>query len=500
MRLEQGAPICAPEAFHLVSKWKPSSDQKEAILSLMGGLHQDHSHQTLHGVTGSGKTFTIANVIAAAQRPALVIAPNKTLADQLYAEFRAFFPQNAVCYFSSPYVSYRPETYRSTDDSHSGKLSRPDHELQAKRTAAKVALQTRRDVIVVSTPTCIFPLGRTPLTAAAIGRIRAELSEQVAVLRSQNRPYEAARLQTTTSQDINALTSNGTCRVIENYAMHLDGRRPGDPPSTLLDEFPAEFLTFVDESHLTLPLLKSLETGNRLRLQKLVEHGIRLPSAMESRPLTAEEFDQKAKPVIYVSATPGIFERNKSGSRVVEQIVRPTGVVDPAVEVHPKRNQYTHLAAEIIGTWDRKEQSLVAAISKIEAEKVRRFLNDRGLEAEVLHGDLDRQQRADVFTRFRQNRYPALIGINLLREGLDLPAVSLVTILDADRSGFLRDETSLIQLIGRAARNINGRVLMFANEYTDAIDDAIRETRRRRTRQLEINQLRGITSQSHRKV
>jgi len=581
--------------FTLTTDYKPRGDQPPAIEFLSDGLARGEKHHVLLGVTGSGKTFTMANVIAAAGRPALVIAPNKTLAAQLYGEFRALFPANAVEYFVSYYDYYQPEAYIPSSDTYIEKDSAINEQIDRMRHAATHALWTRRDVIIVASVSCIYGLGSPseyremvvslargktfsrkdllselvriqyqrndldfhrgtfrvrgdvveifpayedsralrieffgdeierisfvdPLLGTRLGEapeavvypgshfvtapdrlararrdIEEELAERLKELNAQNKLLEAQRLEQRTRYDLEMMKETGFCSGIENYSRHLDGRRPGEPPSTLISYFPQDFILFIDESHITVPQVGGMYRGDRSRKQTLVDYGFRLPSALDNRPLTFEEFESALCQTIYVSATPADFERKKSGGRVVEQIIRPTGLIDPAIEVRPAEDQVEDLGREIRARVAAGERVLVTTLTKRLAEDLTEHYEEAGIKVKYLHSDIDTIERMEIIRDLRRGEFDVLIGINLLREGLDLPEVSLVAILDADREGFLRSERSLIQTCGRAARNLHGTVIMYASQLTAAIRSAVGETRRRRALQEEFNRAHGIT-------
>jgi excinuclease ABC subunit B len=586
--------------FELVSDYKPHGDQPQAIAKLVEGVRQGRKHQTLLGATGTGKTFTIANVIKELNRPTLVIAHNKTLAAQLCSEFQAFFPNNAVSYFVSYYDYYQPEAYIPQTDTYIEKDSSINDEIDKLRHSATSSLFERRDVIIVASVSCIYGLGSPDeyrdlvlslrvgmekprnailrklvdiqyqrndinfvrgtfrvrgdtieifpagsherairvemfgdeieriteidtLTGEIIGErnhaaifpashfvtreekmkialknIERELEERLEELRSQGKLLEAQRLEQRTRYDLEMMAEMGYCSGIENYSGPLTFRERGATPYTLLDYFPDDFLIVVDESHVTLPQLRAMYNGDRSRKEVLVEHGFRLPSALDNRPLRFEEFEAKAKQLIYVSATPGPYELEHSGE-VVEQIIRPTGLVDPVVEVRPTKGQIDDLVGEIRARIAKDERVLVTTLTKKMAEDLTDYLKDVGIKVRYLHSEIKTLERMAILRDLRLGVFHVLVGINLLREGLDLPEVSLVAILDADKEGFLRSETSLIQTIGRAARNAEGRVIMYADTITDSMSRAIRETERRRSIQIAFNEKHGIVPQTIRK-
>jgi len=586
--------------FKLVSDFSPKGDQIKAIELLSEGLLKGLKEQTLLGVTGSGKTFTIANVIANINRPALVVSHNKTLAAQLCSEFRDFFPENAVEYFVSYYDYYQPEAYIPQTDTYIEKDSRINDEIDRLRHSATQSVMEHRNVIVVASISCIYGLG-TPedyknallkievghdsgrdkllkslielhyerndfefkrgsfrvkgevvdihpvnqddiyfrveffgdeiegisviesisgkclekkekllLYAAkhfitqglklekALLNIREELSERVGWFISQGKHLEAQRLSERTKYDMEFLLQMGYCGGIENYSRHLSGREPGEPPSTLMDYFPEDFIVVIDESHVTLPQLRGMSRGDRSRKTSLIEHGFRLPSAYDNRPLTFEEFMARVNQIIYVSATPGLYEIEHS-KRVVEQIIRPTGLVDPLLSLRPICNQMEDLITEIELRVQREERVLVTTLTKKMAEELTEYLQETGIKVTFLHCDVDTLERVEILRDLRLGEFDVLIGVNLLREGLDLPEVSLVAILDGDKEGFLRSEISLIQTIGRAARHVRGEVIIYADNITQSIKKAMNETERRRKIQREYNEKHGIIPQSIKK-
>jgi len=587
--------------FQLKSAFAPTGDQPQAIAKLSKGIAEEAKYQTLLGVTGSGKTFTIAGVIQEIQKPTLVIAPNKTLAAQLCGEFREFFPDNAVEYFVSYYDYYQPEAYVPQTDTYIEKDSSLNEEIDKLRHSATAAIFERDDVIIVASVSCIYGLGSPgdyrdmmvslrqgmridrdevlarliniqytrndyefergrfrvhgdvveifpssfsekalrveffgdeierileidTLTGEVLARrlhaavfpashyvtprdrleeafvsIEAELAERLNELHSEGKLLEAQRLEQRTRYDLEMMREVGTCKGIENYSRHLTGRKPGEPPYCLLDFFPQDFLVVIDESHITVPQIHGMYAGDYSRKKTLVDFGFRLPSAMDNRPLRFEEFIEKAPQVIFVSATPGPYELENS-SRVVEQIVRPTGLVDPEVEVRPARGQVDDLVEEIRSRVAKQQRVLVTTLTKKMAEDLTEYLRELDIKVRYLHSDINALERMEILRDLRLGVFDVLVGINLLREGLDLPEVSLVAILDADKEGFLRSERSLIQTIGRAARNAEGKVIMYADAVTDSMQRSIDETNRRRYIQMEYNRDHGITPRTIQKA
>ena len=579
--------------FEVVSEYTPSGDQPEAIEALSNGIEMGLDEQTLLGVTGSGKTFTMAKIIEKVQRPTLVLAHNKTLAAQLCAEFREFFPNNAVEYFVSYYDYYQPEAYIPHTDTFIEKDSAVNEEIDRLRLSATASLLERRDVIVVSSVSCIYGLGEpedfaammvalrvgmtmerdellkrlvairyerndiafernmfrvrgdtvevwpaywkdtalrieffgdeidriseinvvtgTPIRRlnnipiwpathyvtpkekmdAAIQEIYKELEERVAFFEREGKLIEAQRIKQRTMYDIEMMQELGYCSGIENYSRVIEGRPVGSPPHTLLDYFPKDFVLFIDESHVTLPQVRAMYNGDRARKTTLVDYGFRLPCAYDNRPLKFEEFEKRLNQVVYVSATPGEYERTRSG-QIVEQVIRPTGLLDPKVEVRPVEGQIDDLIGEINTRTQRNERVLITTLTKKMAEDLTAYLQNTGIKVRYMHHDIDTIERMEIMRDLRLGTFDVLVGINLLREGLDLPEVSLVAILDADKEGFLRSETSLIQTIGRAARNADGKVVMYADKMTPSMMAAIGETERRRKKQDDFNRAHGI--------
>jgi excinuclease ABC subunit B len=589
------------ELFGIKTEYAPCGDQPEAIAGLVRKLGEGQRYLTLLGVTGSGKTFTVAKVIEETRRPALILAPNKTLAAQLFSEMKELFPDSAVEYFVSYYDYYQPEAYVPASDTYIAKDSNINDHIDRMRHAATYSLLTRRDVIIVASVSCIYGLGspeaygemKVEITKgadqdrddllrrlvqiqysrndiaprrgtfrargdiveifpayaddriirveffgdtienvltldalkgdvldepgsvvifpsshyvtsrdrleAAIRAIEAELEERLAYFRSVGKLLEAQRLEMRTKLDLELLIETGTCPGIENYSRHLDGRGPGEPPATLLDYFPKDFIAFIDESHVTMPQVAGMFRGDRARKQTLVDFGFRLPSAVDNRPLTAEEFDTRVRQLVAVSATPSDLDVERSQGVTAEQVIRPTGLVDPAVEVRPARGQVDDLLGEIRKTVEAGHRVLVTSLTKRMCEDLTTYYRDLGLKVKYLHSDIETLERMAILRSLRLGEFDTLVGVNLLREGLDLPEVALVAILDADKEGFLRSHRSLIQTIGRAARNVDGRVILYAEKQTDSIRAALQETERRRGIQQAYNQKHGITPQTIRK-
>ena len=546
--------------FKLHAPFKPTGDQPEAIEKLAQGVKMGLDEQVLLGVTGSGKTFTMASVIEKVQRPTLVLAHNKTLAAQLCAEFKEFFPENAVEYFVSYYDYYQPEAYIPHTDTYIAKDASTNEEIDRLRLSATCALLERRDVIVVSSVSCIYGLGtfrvrgdtvelypayyrdkavrveffgdeidrisefnpvngqvtRTLQHIAiypashyvttkdklerAIVEIDKELDEREAQFLAEGKAVEAQRIRQRTRYDIEMLRELGYCTGIENYSRVISGRPVGSPPLTLIDYFPKDFLLFVDESHVTLPQVRAMYNGDRARKESLVEYGFRLPCAFDNRPLKFDEFEQRVHQRIYVSATPGDYEKDRAG-QIVEQVIRPTGLLDPKVEVRPVENQIDDLVGEINARAARNERVLVTTLTKKMAEDLTQYLTGVGIRVRYMHADVETIERMELIRGLRLGEFDVLVGINLLREGLDIPEVSMVAILDADKEGFLRSETSLIQTIGRAARNADGLVVLYADTITPSMRRAMDETERRRALQDAFNKAHGIIPKSvHKKV
>jgi excinuclease ABC subunit B len=590
------APVESP--FKLVSEFRPTGDQPEAIRQLVDGMRRGDRFQTLLGITGSGKTFTMANVIHQIGKPALIMAHNKTLAAQLYGELKQLFPDNAIHYFVSYYDYYQPEAYVATTDTYIEKDALINEEIDRMRHAATYALLSRKDVIIVASVSCIYgigarelysemtcevevgttrarddvlrrlvelqyqrndvdfhrgtfrvrgdtvevfpayeadtairiewfgdeietmaeidplrgkvkrPLAESTIFAAshyvtpadhlrrAIEGIKVELVERLAELTAQNRLVERQRLEQRTLYDIECLEQMGFCSGIENYSRHLTGRKPGEPPPTLIDYFPSDSIMFIDESHQTVPQIQAMWRGDRSRKDNLVEYGFRLPSALDNRPLRFDEWEQRVTQLVFVSATPAEYEHEKSKGVVVEQILRPTGLLDPMVEVRPVTDQVDDLLGEIRTRAEKGERVLVTTLTKRMAEDLTEYYADLNVKVKYLHSDIDTLERIQLIRDLRRGDFDVLVGINLLREGLDIPEVSLVGVLDADKEGFLRSTRSLIQTIGRAARNVNGLVILYADHMTDSMRQAIEETERRRAAQAEHNQRHGITPRS----
>ena len=586
------------ERFELSTEFTPRGDQPGAIDALTEGLESGEKHQVLLGVTGSGKTFTVANVISRYNRPALVIAPNKTLAAQLFGELKELFPENAVEYFVSYYDYYQPEAYIPTTDTYIEKDASINDDIDKLRHSATHALLTRNDVIIVASVSCIYGIGSPedygklhlyvergmeiymegilrhlvemqykrndydfhrgtfrvrgdilevfpayegemairleffgdtveaiseidPLRGKvvrkaekalihpashyvtsrdnlkrAVDAIRDELRERIQELKKDGKLLEAQRIEQRTMFDLELLDEMGYCTGIENYSRHLTGRLPGEPPYTLIDYFPEDFLIIIDESHVTIPQIGGMYNGDRARKKNLVEHGFRLPSALDNRPLRFEEFERRVKRVIYISATPGQYELKKTNGVVVEQIIRPTGLMDPDIEVRPAGAQVDDLFGELRKRVEKGERALVTTLTKRMAEDLTQYYLDMGLKVKYLHSDIETLERVEIIKGLRLGTFDILVGVNLLREGLDLPEVSLVAIMDADKEGFLRSQRSLIQTCGRAARNINGMVIMYADTTTGSMKAAIDETNRRRKMQAEYNKRHSITPET----
>ena len=584
--------------FKLHSEYKPTGDQPQAIEYLSNGIKQGKKFQTLLGVTGSGKTFTMANVIQKVQKPTLVLAHNKTLAGQLYSEFKEFFPENHVEYFVSYYDYYQPESYIPSSDTYIEKDASINDEIDKLRHSATASLFESKDVIIVSSVSCIYGLGDpidyenmiislrpgmqksrdevlkklvkmqytrneidfkrgtfrakgdiveiypsdqsetavrvefwgdeiekiseiNPLTGKAIGTrthimifpnshyvttkekmdraigtIEEELEERIKFFKDQGKLIEAQRIEERTNFDIEMMKETGFCQGIENYSRHISGRKPESPPFTLFDYFPKDFLLLIDESHATIPQVRAMYNGDKARKDSLVNYGFRLPSAYDNRPLTFKEFEERINQVIFVSATPAEYEKEHSKENIVEQIIRPTGLLDPKIEVKPIENQIDDLIEQIRERTERNEKVLVTTLTKKMAEDLTDYLKNVDIKVNYMHSDIKALERMEIIRNLRLGEFDVLVGINLLREGLDIPEVSLVAILDADKEGFLRSERSLIQTIGRAARNTNGKVIMYADELTDSMEKAISETNRRREIQMKYNEDHGITPQT----
>ena len=587
--------------FKLVSNYKPTGDQPQAIEYLSNGIKEGKKFQTLLGVTGSGKTFTMANIIQKVQRPTLVLAHNKTLAGQLYSEFKEFFPENNVEYFVSYYDYYQPEAYIPQSDTYIEKDASINDEIDKLRHSATAALFETRDVIIVASVSCIYGLGDpidyenmavslrpnmkvernemlkklvnmqytrneldfkrgtfrakgdiveiypsnesesairvefwgdeieklveiNPLTGKvtanrthviifpnshyvttsdkmqrALDSIEKEKEERVKYFKENNKLIEAQRIEERTNFDIEMMKETGFCQGIENYSRHISGRAPGSPPFTLFDYFPKDFLLLIDESHATIPQVRAMYNGDRARKESLVKYGFRLPSAFDNRPLTFKEFEERINQVIFVSATPAEYEKEHSKENVVEQIIRPTGLLDPQIEVKPVTNQIDDLIEQIKDRTEKNERVLVTTLTKKMAEDLTSYLAGIDIKVRYMHSDIKALERMEIIRDLRLGEFDVLVGINLLREGLDIPEVSLVAILDADKEGFLRSERSLIQTIGRAARNTDGKVIMYADELTESMEKAISETNRRRKIQMEYNKEHNITPQTIKK-
>ena len=587
--------------FKLHSEYKPTGDQPKAIDYLVKGIERGEKYQTLLGVTGSGKTFTMANIIAKTQKPTLVLAHNKTLAGQLYSEFKEFFPENRVEYFVSYYDYYQPESYIAQSDTYIEKDASINDEIDKLRHSATLSLFETRDVIIVASVSCIYGLGDpedyqemmlslrpgmgksredimkklvnmqysrneidfkrgtfrakgdileiypssqsesalriefwgdeiekiseiNPLTGKSIGTrmhvlippasqyvtnkakmeraivtIEEELDERIKYFKDQNKLIEAQRIQERTNFDIEMMKETGFCQGIENYSRHMSGRAAGSPPYTLFDYFPKDFLLLIDESHATIPQVRAMYNGDRARKDSLVKYGFRLPSAYDNRPLTFQEFEERINQVVFVSATPADYEKEHSGENVVEQIIRPTGLLDPKIEVKPVTNQIDDLLEQIRIRVAKKERVLVTTLTKKMAEDLTEYLKSLDIKVNYMHSDIKALERMEIIRNLRLGEFDVLVGINLLREGLDIPEVSLVAILDADKEGFLRSERSLIQTIGRAARNTEGTVIMYADELTDSMEKAIKETNRRRAIQEAYNKEHHIVPKTIKK-
>ena len=493
--------------FKLHAPYAPAGDQPQAIAQLLDNFKRQQRYQTLLGVTGSGKTFTLANAIEKLDRPVLVLSHNKTLAAQLYSEFKAFFPENAVEYFISYYDYYLPESYIPQTDTYIAKDASINENIEKLRLSATASLVERRDVVsgkvktrpkfVTLFPCKHFVLPQERINGAA-DRILAEMAERVAWFEKNNLLVEAQRLYQRVTYDIEMMKEIGYCSGIENYSMYLSNRRPGSRPYCLFDFFPPDFLTVIDESHVTLPQLQAMYKADRNRKMVLIDHGFRLPTALENRPLQFEEFEQLTGDTVFVSATPGEYEL-KHSDKPVELIVRPTGLLDPVIEVRPLEGQVDDVIGEIRRATAAGERTLVTTLTKKSSERLADYLAELGVKASYLHSELDALERVRVLNKLRDGDFDCVIGINLLREGIDLPEVALVAILDADKEGFLRSERSLVQTAGRAARNKDGRVILYADNLTPSMKGLIDQTNARRKKQMEYNKLHNITPETIRK-
>ena len=488
--------------FKLVSLHKPTPDQAEATEFLVDGVLRGVMHQTLHGITGSGKTRTMAEVIQELQCTTAVLTHNKTLGAQLYGEFTGFFPTAPVYFLHSPYGFYRPESYNPRRDEYKKKIRGASDEEQEEWDNALSAFQDNRRVIIVATTSALFPKGHRlahatrPSLHQAVRGIETELDERIDQFKQAGKALEAAQLQTRVGNDLQSLIQTGSCYCIENYSRHLDGREAGERPVCLFDLLPAERIVFIDESHVTLPQVRAMEPGFKKRMTNLVQNGFALPSALDGGPISFSAFEELACPVIYVSATPGEYELEKSDGRIAEQIIRPTGLLDPVVEVHPIGGQTEHLIGEIKSRAARDEGTLVSCTTIRMAEYICDYLNGEGIPTGWMSADLAVAERQQLLIELYEKRLYVIVGANLLREGLDLPWVSFVAVLDADDEGFLRDERSLIQLIGRAARNVNGKAVLYGKTRTFSMRRAVEESDRRRGAQQQYNEENGIVPRS----
>src|SRR3989442_8763027 len=485
--------------FKLVADFKPRGDQPQAVDALAEGVDRGLPHQVLLGVTGSGKTFTLANVIERVQKPTLVIVHNKTLAAQLYREFQSFFPENAVEYFVSYYDYYQPEAYIPSTDTYIAKDASINDAIDRMRHSATSSLFERDDIIIVASVSCIYGLGSPEVYHGMLLYLEEGVEIRREAILKKLVEIQYQRNDQRTRFDLEMTRAMGYCHGIENYSRHLSGRQPGEPPPTLLDYFPKDYLLIVDESHATIPQVQGMHEGDYSRKKSLVEYGFRLPSAFDNRPLNFAEFEQCVNQAIYVSATPGPYELGQAGGRVIEQIIRPTGLMDPEISVRPAKGQVDDLLGEIKARVSRGDRVLVTTLTKRMAEDLTEYYHDLGVRVRYLHSDIDTLERTEIIRDLRRGVFDVLIGINLLREGLDIPEVSLVAILDADKEGYLRSERSLIQTAGRAARNVNGAVILYGDIMTQSMKRTIEVTTRRRSLQEEFNREHGIMPETIKK-